>query len=304
MNDVEEFDGTEEPDKTAPVERNAHSISTSYPCLKRILSAAEEIDLCTRAKRGDEAARQEMMEANIRLVMSVARRYNARSMTYEDIVQEGIIGLLEAIKKFDVTRGFRFSTYATYWIRQAIVRAIEKTDRIIRLPTYGCNAEKKVRQYEKKLSLQLGRAPTAEELVAATSLSRSIVQALIHYPSEPLSLDALISNEDQDEPLRDKVADEEAVDPAVLFMQKVGIKSIEQLLSSLQPRERAIIECRYGIRDGRVWTLKECADVFHMSREGVRHTQIRSLRKLREVASQQMASSPDLYQAAEFLKNP
>jgi RNA polymerase primary sigma factor len=300
MNISAEFEAGQETDQTAPIERTVHSLPTSYPCLKRVLTADEEINLCGRAQRGDPAAREAMMEANIRLVMSIAKRYQARSMSYEDVVQEGIIGLLEAITKFDITRGFRFSTYATYWIRQAIVRAIEKTDRIIRLPTYGCNAEKKVRQCEQDLYGQLGRSPTVEEIVAETALSKTIVQALICFTSEPLSLDAMFGDE-HDNPMYATLPDEDAPDPATTFMQQVGLTSIKQLLTVLTPRERGIMECRYGLRDGRVWTLKECADVFHLSREGVRHTQLRSLGKLRVAARDQILHNRDLAQAVEFL---
>lgn len=291
-----EFDGEERTVK----ERTVHSLPTSYPCLKRLLTADEEIDLCQRAQVGDERARERMMEANIRLVMAIARRYSGRSMTYEDIVQEGIIGLLQAIVKFDPSRGNRFSTYATYWIRQAIVRAIEKTDRMIRLPTYGCNAEKKVRLAEQELAHELGRLPTVEEVAAKTEFSRSIVRALIHFTNEPLSLDAMIG-EDLDNSMKEIIQDEEAVDPLESIIRQSGIASLEELLDCLKPRERAIIECRFGLRDGRVWTLKECADVFQLSREGVRQTLLRAMRKLKNKGAKVRTANPDLAYSADLL---
>jgi RNA polymerase primary sigma factor len=291
-----EFDGEEQPVK----ERTVHSLPTSYPCMKRLLTADEEIDLCQRAQVGDELARERMMEANLRLVMAIARRYNGRSMTYEDIVQEGVIGLLQAIIKFDSGRGNRFSTYATYWIRQSIVRAIEKTDRMIRLPTYGCNAEKKVRVAEQELAHELGRLPTVEEVAARTEFSKSIVRALIHFTNEPLSLDAMFG-EDLDNSMKEILQDEEAVDPLESVIRQSGIASLEELLDCLKPRERAIIECRYGLRDGRAWTLRECADIFELSREGVRQIWLRAMRKLKVRAAKLRKADPDLAYSADLL---
>jgi RNA polymerase primary sigma factor len=288
-----ECDGEEEQPRPPPTERTVHSLPTSYPCLKRLLTADEEIDLCQRAQAGDEEARERMMEANLRLVLSVAKRYSGRSMTFEDIVQEGIIGLLEGIKKFDTGRGNRFSTYATYWIRQAIVRAIEKTDRMIRLPTYGCNAERKLRLAEQALEVSLGRMPTLDELVAETGLSKTMLGGLIRFGTEPLSLDAMIG-EDLNDNMGEILADDDAIDPLTAIIQQVGLPSLDDLLSCLKPRERTIIECRYGLRDGRVWTLKECAEEFELSREGVRHTQIRALNKLQQSVQKRIDSDPDL----------
>src|SRR5229473_6550955 len=149
-------------------EGRRHLSPAAYPVFGRLLSAPEEADLAVRARAGDDKARQLMMEANIRLVMSIARRYTCRSMAFEDLVQEGIIGLLEAINKFDVSRGNRFSTYATYWIRQAIVRSIEKQDRLIRLPIYGCDATRKLERAQRAFVDRQGRQPTLEELAQET----------------------------------------------------------------------------------------------------------------------------------------
>lgn len=293
-------EGEEAEEAAETVERAVHSLPTSYPCLGRLLSAVEEKDLCYRAQSGDESARQRMMEGNIKLVMAIARRYNGRSMTYEDIVQEGIIGLLEAIKKYDVSRTNRFSTYATWWIRQAIVRAIEKGDRMIRLPTYGCNAEKKVRLCEQSLSAQLGRTPTVEEIVEQTGFSKSIVRALVHSGSEPLSLDAMVG-EDRDNPLTEILRDEEAVDPQFTIMRQAGIESLEDLMKSLKPGERAVMKRRFGLYDGRAWTLKECADNLSLSREGARQIQIRSLKKLRLIVRDRVRTNPELAHSVDLL---
>ncbi len=210
------------------------------------------------------------------------------------------MGLLEAIKKFDVTRGHRFSTYATYWIRQAIVRAIEKQDRMIRLPTYGCNAERKVRLSTERLSESLGRAPTLEEVAEDCGLSKRTVQALVFFAQEPLSLDAMIG-EDQDTPSVDFVEDENAVNPELTVLRRAGIESLDELLGILKPRERAVIECRFGLRDGRIWTLRECAVEFSISREGVRHTEVRSIKKLQAAAFARLGPNPDLVLFGDLL---
>src|SRR5918999_1662374 len=156
-----------------------------------LLTVQEEIDLTQRIRGGDERARERMIEANLRLVVSIARHYNCRGMTFEDVVQEGILGLMSAINKFDPSNGFRFSTYATYWIRQAIVRAIEKQSRMIRLPTYAYHAVGKLERTQMQLTDRLGRQPTPEELASETQLSVPTVNALLQTVQEPVSLDLL-----------------------------------------------------------------------------------------------------------------
>jgi RNA polymerase primary sigma factor len=261
-------------------ERNAQSFPVSYPCTKVLLTLKEEIDLCGRAQAGDESARQKVMESNLRLVMSMARKYHARSMTYEDIVQEGIIGLLEAIKKYDGTKGFRFSTYASYWIRQSIVRGIEKTDRMIRLPIYGCNAERKVRQMEREAQDNLAPPPTVEEVAERTGLSRILVQALSYFSSEPLSLDVLFGD-DLDTPFVEIIPDELAVDPEDNSVQRAAYADLQEAIENLPDKEQFVINRRFGFFDGAIWTLQDIAIVMDMSREGVRHVQGRALNKLR-----------------------
>jgi RNA polymerase primary sigma factor len=255
--------------------------SLSYPVHHRLLTAREEVILAQRARAGDPAARQAMMEANIRLVMSVARRYTCKSLTFEDLVQEGILGLLEAINKFDGDRGNRFSTYATYWIRQAIVRAIEKQDRLIRLPVYGCDAVRKVERAERTLSETLGRQPTPEEVARETSLPVRLVKNIAQYGQDPLSLDVLVG-ESEDTVFADLVTDTDAVDPADTAFATMEREALLRGVQSLEPREQLVLDRRFGLSDGRVYTLKEIADQLKMSREGVRHVQLRALRKLRE----------------------
>ncbi len=261
--------------------RDNYSVGLAYPTHRRLLTAREEVILAVRAKSGDTAARQAMMEANIRLVMSIARRYTCKSLTFEDLVQEGILGLLEAINKFDTTRGLRFSTYATYWIRQAIVRAIEKQDRLIRLPVYGCDAVRKVERAERALSETLGRPPTPEEVARETGLPVRLVKNIAQYGQDPLSLDAMVGDSD-DTLFADLVVDADAADPADTALGAMDREALMEQVRYLEPREQMVIERRFGLSDGKVHTLKEIADQLKMSREGVRHVQLRALRKLKD----------------------
>ena len=257
------------------------SISLAYPTNHRLLTAREEAILARRARSGDPAARQAMMEANVRLVLSIARRYTCKTLTFEDLVQEGMLGLLEAINKFDVSMGNRFSTYATYWIRQAIVRAIEKQDRIIRLPVYGCDAVRKAERAERALSEQLGRQPTPEEIARETGLPVRLIKNLSQYGQDPLSLDVLVGDS-EDTLFADLVVDGDAPDPADTALAGMEREILMEQVECLEPREQLVIQKRFGLLDGRVHTLKEIADQLKMSREGVRHVQLRAMRKLRD----------------------
>ncbi len=257
------------------------STTLAYPTAHRLLNKREEAILARRARSGDPAARQAMMEANVRLVLSIARRYNCKTLTFEDLVQEGMLGLLEAINKFDANLGNRFSTYATYWIRQAIVRAIEKQDRIIRLPVYGCDAVRKAERAERTLSELLGRTPTPEEIAKETGLPLRLIKNLSQYAQDPLSLDVLVGDSD-DTVFADLVVDSEAMDPADTALGAMERDILLEQVESLEPREQLVIQKRFGLKDGKVHTLKEIADQLKMSREGVRHVQLRALRKLRE----------------------
>jgi RNA polymerase primary sigma factor len=264
-----------------PTRDGAAATGLAYPTHRRLLTAREEVVLAERARAGDPAARQAMMEANIRLVMSIARRYTCKTLTFEDLVQEGIIGLLEAINKFDGSLGNRFSTYAHYWIRQAIVRAIEKQDRVIRLPVYGCDAVRKVERTERALAESLGRQPTPEEVARETALPLRLVKNISKYGQDPLSLDVLVGDS-EDTVFGDLVIDSEAVDPADTALVTMEREALLEQVGSLEPREQLVIQKRFGLLDGRVHTLKEIAEQLKMSREGVRHVQLRALRKLRD----------------------
>jgi RNA polymerase primary sigma factor len=245
-----------------------------------LLSAKEEVDLAALARNGDPHARQRMVEANIRLVMSIARRYTCKSLSFDDLVQEGVIGLLEAINKFDAERGNRFSTYATYWIRQAIVRAIEKQDRMIRLPVYGCDASRKLDRARRGLSERLGHAPSSEELSQETGFPMRLVRALSQFGQEPLSLDAMVGAA-EDTSFGELMRDQNAQTPEERALHALDRADLLEKVRTLEPKEQWVIEKRFGLFDGRIHTLKEVAEQLKMSREGVRHVQTRALRKLR-----------------------
>jgi RNA polymerase primary sigma factor len=269
----------------APIE------GSGYPTHRRLLTAEEEVALATRARAGDGDARRMMMEANIRLVMSIARRYTCKSMTFDDLVQEGILGLLEAINKFEVARGNRFSTYATYWIRQAIVRAIEKQDRMIRLPVYGCDAARRIERTHVSMAETLGRSPSEEEVAAETGLPLRLVRTVRQYGQDPLSLDVLVGDSDETV-FADLVVDTDASDPADTALDTMDREQLLRQIRTLDPREKWVIEQRFGLSDGQMHTLKEIAEQLKMSREGVRHVQLRALRKLKDALDEPRLEEP------------
>jgi RNA polymerase primary sigma factor len=276
----EERTPSEEPGWTADIPSGSKVPPLNYPIALRLLRPAEETELAARARRGDMQARQAMMEANIRLVMSIARRYSCKSLSFEDLVQEGIIGLLEAINKFDGDRGNRFSTYATYWIRQSIVRAIEKQDRLIRLPVYGCDAARKLERAQRTFLDRQGRQPTQEELAVETGFPQRLVKALQQLGPEPLSLDAMVGA-GEDTSFGELMSDDTAASPEQRALHALDREALLAKVRTLEPKEQLVIEKRFGLFDGRIHTLKEIAEQLKMSREGVRHVQTRALRKLR-----------------------
>jgi RNA polymerase primary sigma factor len=222
--------------------------------------------------------------------MSIARRYTCKSLSFEDLVQEGIIGLLEAINKFDGDRGNRFSTYATYWIRQSIVRAIEKQDRLIRLPVYGCDAARKLERAQRAFVDRQGRQPTLEELAQETGFPPRLVKALHQLGPEPLSLDAMVGV-GEDTSFGELMSDENAASPEQRALSALDREALLDKVRTLEPKEQLVIEKRFGLLDGRIHTLKEIAEQLKMSREGVRHVQTRALRKLRLAISTPAAAA-------------
>ena len=281
-----ETDGEDRESKWANSDRTRRSTSraspTDYPTSRELLSAADEIDLVRKAQAGDIGARNRMIECNIRLVISLANKYSCRSMTQDDLIQEGVFGLVEAVRKFDITLGYRFSTYATYWVRQGIVRAMEKQDRMIRLPSYGCNADYKIKQAESALRNRLDREPSVHEIAVETGLSRRLIKMLRVVTHDPVSLDAMLGP-NEDTSFLELQADRELVEPEDQAIQRITRSNLLELVDRLPPREALVIRKRYGLIDGSVFSLQEIADELQMSREGVRHIQTRGLRALRQM---------------------
>jgi RNA polymerase primary sigma factor len=250
----------------------------------RLLTADEEVVLAKRVQQGDLDAKQRMIEANLRLVISIAKRYRCRSMAFEDLVQEGIIGLMAAVTRYDPQKGYRFSTYATHWIRQAIGRAIDNQGRMIRLPSHVSDAVRKLERCRLVLSRRLGRQPTVEELAEEAQLPAKKVSVLLQSAQEPLSLDALLG-EGEETPLGDLLLDLQAPDPENSTIRARNREALEDILQVLRPRERRVIEKRFGFSDGRVYSLQEVGDQLQMSREGVRQIEVRALKKLKQAVS-------------------
>ena len=250
----------------------------------RLLTADEEVDLAKRVRQGDLGAKQRMIEANLRLVISIAKRYRCKSMAFEDLVQEGIIGLMSAVTRYDPQKGYRFSTYATHWIRQAIGRAIDNQGRMIRLPCHVSDAVRKLERCRLVLSRRLGRQPTVEELADEAKIPAKKISVLLQSAQEPLSLDALLG-EGEETPLGDLLLDLQAPDPEYSTIRARNREALEDILQVLRPRERRVIEKRFGFADGRVYSLQEVGDQLQMSREGVRQIEVRALKKLKQHVS-------------------
>ena len=288
MEEIAEIEEVTEEELNADPDSLADTFSTDDPVrmyLKEIgkvplLTPDEEVDLATRMADGDEVAKQRMTEANLRLVVSIAKRYVGRGMLFLDLIQEGNLGLIKAVEKFDYTKGYKFSTYATWWIRQAITRAIADQARTIRIPVHMVETINKTIRVSRQLLQELGHDPSAEEIAAEMDMPVDKVRDILKIAQEPVSLETPIG-EEEDSHLGDFIPDEDASEPAEAASFSLLREQLEEVLDTLAPREKKVLELRFGIVDGRTRTLEEVGKEFNVTRERIRQIEAKALRKLR-----------------------